>query len=250
LGIGDWGLGIGPNPQSPIPNPHAFLKKFFLNLVHIYIIFNLKFIYIKYNMSNENNQKDNTDLLLDVLNSFRTKILTIRKMCEGAADFKQNEANLLLNEGLYDLIEIKNLNAKIQINCENKKEEYEQVKDNVGKDNLNLQKYEYHLNLIKNDINTNKQLPFFPESEKVKKEDEIKDDNSKLDEAFKNLLLGRKRLNSKLNELKEEKKKNENELKYQQNYLKDIPKYLDSIEKEVNKTKKLFNNCKNQKSNK
>jgi len=20
--IGDWGLGIGPNPQSPIPNPH------------------------------------------------------------------------------------------------------------------------------------------------------------------------------------------------------------------------------------
>ena len=201
-------------------------------------------------MSNENNQKENTDLLLDALNSFRTKILTIRKMCEGAADFKQNEANSLLNEGLYDLIEIKNLNAKIQINCENKKEEYEQVKDNVGKDNLNLQKYEYHLNLIKNDINTNKQLPFFPESEKVKKEDEIKEDNSKLDEAFKNLLLGRKRLNSKLNELKEVKKKNENDLKYQQNYLKDIPKYLDSIEKEVNKTKKLFNDCKNQKSNK
>jgi len=24
LGIGDWGLGIGPNPQSPIPNPHIF----------------------------------------------------------------------------------------------------------------------------------------------------------------------------------------------------------------------------------
>jgi len=21
LGIGDWGLGIGTNPQSPIPNP-------------------------------------------------------------------------------------------------------------------------------------------------------------------------------------------------------------------------------------
>jgi len=20
-GFGDWGLGIGPNPQSPIPNP-------------------------------------------------------------------------------------------------------------------------------------------------------------------------------------------------------------------------------------
>jgi len=22
-GMGDWGLGIGPNPQSPIPNPQT-----------------------------------------------------------------------------------------------------------------------------------------------------------------------------------------------------------------------------------
>jgi len=28
MGIGDWGLGIGPNPQSPIPNPqYTYLKK-------------------------------------------------------------------------------------------------------------------------------------------------------------------------------------------------------------------------------
>ena len=195
-------------------------------------------------MSNEN-KVDNTELLLDVLNSFRTKILTIRKMCEGASDFKQNEANSLLNEGIYDLIEIKNLNAKIQINCENKKEEYEQIKDKVGKENLDLKKYEYHLDLIKNDIYTNKQLPNFPESQKVKKEDNINDENIKLDEVFKNLLLGRKRLNTKLNELKEEKKKNENDLKSQQNYIKDIPKFIESIEKETNKTKKLFNDCKN-----
>jgi len=26
LGIGDWGLGIGPNPQSPIPNPQLERK--------------------------------------------------------------------------------------------------------------------------------------------------------------------------------------------------------------------------------
>jgi len=26
MGIGDWGLGIGPNPQSPIPNPQLILK--------------------------------------------------------------------------------------------------------------------------------------------------------------------------------------------------------------------------------
>jgi len=26
MGIGDWGLGIGPNPQSPIPNPQDIVK--------------------------------------------------------------------------------------------------------------------------------------------------------------------------------------------------------------------------------
>jgi len=25
MGIGDWGLGIGPIPQSPIPNPLLIL---------------------------------------------------------------------------------------------------------------------------------------------------------------------------------------------------------------------------------
>ena len=187
------------------------------------------------------NIDENNELLLTTLNSFRTKILAIRKMCEGAADFKQNEANSLLNEGLYDLIQIKNLNSKIQINCENKKEESEEIKDNLGKENLNLKKFEYHLDLINNNIYTNKQLPNFPESAKVKKEDNINDDNIKLEEVFKKLLLGRKRLNDTLNELKEEKKKNESELKLKQNYIKDIPKYLESIEKETNKAKKLFN---------
>jgi len=36
LGIGDWGLGIGPNPQSPIPNPQSPIP----NLI--------KFIILKY----------------------------------------------------------------------------------------------------------------------------------------------------------------------------------------------------------
>lgn len=161
-------------------------------------------------------------------------------MCEEKSDFKQSEVTSLLNEGVYDLIEIKNLNSKIQLNCENKKEENEQIKNNIGKEDLNLKKYEYHLDLIKNDIYTNKKLPNFPESQKVKK-DEIINDDTKLEETFKNLLIGRKRLNTKLYELKETKKKNENNLKIQQNYIKDIPKYLDSIEKEANKTKKLFN---------
>ena len=32
MGIGDWGLGIGPNSQNPIPNPKSpiifFIKKY------------------------------------------------------------------------------------------------------------------------------------------------------------------------------------------------------------------------------
>jgi len=32
--MGDWGLGIGPNPQSPIPNPQSPIK--------IINIFNIK----------------------------------------------------------------------------------------------------------------------------------------------------------------------------------------------------------------
>jgi len=30
LGIGDWGLGIGTNPQSPIPNPQSPIYKYFI----------------------------------------------------------------------------------------------------------------------------------------------------------------------------------------------------------------------------
>ena len=33
LVIGDWGLGIGPNPQSPIPNPQSPIPR----LIKIYI---------------------------------------------------------------------------------------------------------------------------------------------------------------------------------------------------------------------
>ena len=29
MGIGDWGLGPIPNPQSPIPNPQSPLRLFY-----------------------------------------------------------------------------------------------------------------------------------------------------------------------------------------------------------------------------
>ena len=49
LGIGDWGLGIGPNPQSPIPNPQ-FPIPIFVAFNIIYInknIFKILYIYVE-----------------------------------------------------------------------------------------------------------------------------------------------------------------------------------------------------------
>jgi len=43
LGIGDWGLGPIPNPQSPIPNPQSPIPNNFIFILKIYKlkIFNL-----------------------------------------------------------------------------------------------------------------------------------------------------------------------------------------------------------------
>jgi len=38
MGIGDWGLGPIPNPQSPIPNPQSPIPNLELLLFLIYII--------------------------------------------------------------------------------------------------------------------------------------------------------------------------------------------------------------------
>jgi len=46
LGIGDWGLGIGPNPQSPIPNPQSPIPNDFYLLNNIY---NIKIIFYDFN---------------------------------------------------------------------------------------------------------------------------------------------------------------------------------------------------------
>ena len=41
-GDGDWGLGIGPNPQSPIPNPQSpYIKYFFYNILNLKFSLNL-----------------------------------------------------------------------------------------------------------------------------------------------------------------------------------------------------------------
>jgi len=51
MGIGDWGLGPIPNPQSPIPNPQSpipIAKKVKTNLIFLLFLFKIIFK-IKYN---------------------------------------------------------------------------------------------------------------------------------------------------------------------------------------------------------
>jgi len=52
LGIGDWGLGPIPNPQSPIPNPQSPYIE--LKNLFYYIIYN---IYIQNKLYILNNRK-------------------------------------------------------------------------------------------------------------------------------------------------------------------------------------------------
>ena len=40
MGIGYWGLGIGPNPQSPIPNPQSPIPNPHLLIKNIFNIAN------------------------------------------------------------------------------------------------------------------------------------------------------------------------------------------------------------------
>jgi len=44
MGIGDWGLGIGPNPQSPIPNSQSPIPKIIYELYcdNLICLFNIK----------------------------------------------------------------------------------------------------------------------------------------------------------------------------------------------------------------
>jgi hypothetical protein len=47
IGDGDWGLGIGPNPQSPIPNPQSPIPKNLKYILNLLIQKNLFKIYLK-----------------------------------------------------------------------------------------------------------------------------------------------------------------------------------------------------------
>jgi len=46
MGIGDWGLGIGPNPQSPIPIINIAIKNYII-ILEIFIINIIKLLIMK-----------------------------------------------------------------------------------------------------------------------------------------------------------------------------------------------------------
>ena len=42
MGIGDWGLGPIPNPQSPIPNPQSPIPMYTVNMYHFIFLYKKK----------------------------------------------------------------------------------------------------------------------------------------------------------------------------------------------------------------
>jgi hypothetical protein len=50
LGIGDWGLGPIPNPQSPIPNPQSPFGSYF-NLILFYFLIKINKLYYTYKIN-------------------------------------------------------------------------------------------------------------------------------------------------------------------------------------------------------
>ena len=53
---GDWGLGIGPNPQSPIPNPQSPIpnnntNNFNFSYFFCKLIYNKKYKFILFNFN-------------------------------------------------------------------------------------------------------------------------------------------------------------------------------------------------------
>ena len=68
MGIGDWGLGIGPNPQSPIPNPQSPIP-----IIYFYLNETINNEYFEYEQLkdskifiDENEKEFNTNFILNI----------------------------------------------------------------------------------------------------------------------------------------------------------------------------------------
>ena len=166
MGIGDWGLGIGPNPQSPIPNPQSPIP-IWNYIIYNYKCINLNIIYFNKlikkmnltfeldnapnNINNKENEKDNSNIKVgnDLNKSFSDLTLS---------DIGVNDKNIIppyqkINSGQND-------NAEMNIammNDFNKKGSVESIR---LEDFTNLFALKNKIKLTKEDLN-NIPLPIF-----------------------------------------------------------------------------------------
>lgn len=172
------------------------------------------------------------------LASFKEKIKKVVKMCE-STDFKQVDALEILTDSLINVVDIKSLNAKIQLETESAREECLSEVHKAEEQNLNYQNYIYQKDTILNQISlcNSYQTPeinrIFPN---------LKEKNIKVNiDMLKQELTNRKTLNDKYQALMEEKKDNLSLLEQNQSFVKSLPQYLKNLETSTLQAQKLFN---------
>lgn len=175
------------------------------------------------------------DELKASLSTLKEKILKLTKMCE-STDFKQNDAYEILSEGLIDIINIKQLNSKMQNEIEDLKKDCNKSQMKAEEKNLDYQNYIYQKENIINQIRIFNTYSS-PQINKIYGKDTQNITLEKLD----NELLNRKRLFEKCNELIKEKSNNYLALKRKENNIKTIPICLNGISDSIGKLKEMLN---------
>ena len=84
MGIGDWGLGIGPNPQSPIPNPQSPIPNSKINSCYNELIkkINNYLLLIKFIKMNEKTSINIYSLIM-MYNKFPSEYINEYKIYSG-----------------------------------------------------------------------------------------------------------------------------------------------------------------------
>ena len=110
MGIGDWGLGIGPNPQSPIPPIPNFKEKKYIvishenyNLIKSLLSKNIKIA--EENLSLLDNSKEVINILKKV-NEFKTKLLELLEIIE-----KMQSNQIILEKHMANSIQLQKKNT-------------------------------------------------------------------------------------------------------------------------------------------
>jgi hypothetical protein len=249
LGIGDWGLGPIPNPQSPIPNPQSPIPKFEIKgLIHIHII--------KYNNYNYNYNKMSLHK--------RVKQLNISKIKEDLG--KNNPYNqqtiILINNRTnptsfrqHKILGSESNSKKINYikNGKNINKKKIKEKENINKDlefkilklekefKKRKEKYKTKIKLLKSD-NKNKNNEIY-----LKTENKENNKNNKNNENNENKTIIRLKekiefLRKKINILSDENLKLLNEKKIMKNEIMSLRKDRQYLIEHITELNKVLNN--------